>query len=140
MNKILEIDDQKYLVNSLSPTKAWKMGIKLTKMIGEPVAAMARAAGDDGKAAEAFQPAVRSLLDNLDPDESMAMIKELLAGVEIQGEQKAMITSAVFELHFNGKMGHLLKLVSEVIEFQFADFFAAMGDAIASMTTREKTA
>jgi hypothetical protein len=45
----------------------------------------------------------------------------------------------VFEQHFQGKLGTLIKLTVEVVKYQFEDFTSAIGQTVAeAMGPKEK--
>lgn len=132
MTKVVDVDGSVYAITHQNPTKAFDLGIQLTKVLGEPVAAMAMAADDPEAAAQAVPFAIRSLLSNIKPGESIGLIKAVLSSVERQGDGKALLTGSVFDSHFQGRLGHMMKVFQAAVEFQFEDFFNAIGDAIAS--------
>lgn len=125
--KHVRVDDEDYKLHVFMPTKAFKLGARVAKVLGEPVVAMASAAGEEAKALEAMPAAVRALLANLHEDEVWSLIKELMTCVSYNGK------SIELDNHFKGRLGHMLKLVKEIIEFQFKDFFVAIAQGVAEV-------
>jgi len=110
-------------VHLLMPSKAFKMATILTKMIGEPLAAMASAPARKGKELDltgSLPTAVKALTANLADEGTLQMVKDLVGTCTYNN---APIN---FESHFQGKLGHLFKLVAVVVEVQFKDFFEAI--------------
>lgn len=129
--KIVVLDDVEYKLHIFMPSKAFKLGARVAKVIGEPVVAMASAGGEEAKVAEIMPLAVRALLANFHEDEVLSLIKELLACVTHDGKSIQM------DDHFKGRLGLLFKLVGSIIEFQFKDFFEAIGQAVAQATDKK---
>lgn len=138
MSKQVEVDGFRYLITHPDPDTAWKMGIDLTKMVAEPFAAMAIVSEDKSKLGESLAKAIKLLLNNIDPQQSLSLIKKLLSYVELQGEvggdnKKMMMTDPAYKSHFQGRHGSMVKLAVEVLIFQQKDFFAAISGGIAEM-------
>lgn len=138
-HKIVEVSGLKYMIVHPNPERAWFMGVQLMKIIGEPFASMATVA-DEASAGQAISGAVGTLMSNINPAESFSIMKEVLGHVEHHGERKALLTGEDFTEHFRGRPGHMLKVFSAAVEFQFADFSAAIGDAIAAVFKRVEKA
>lgn len=126
--KLITVDGETYKLHVFMPSKAFKLGARVAKLLGEPVVAMSKASGDESKVGDAMAHAVKSLMSNLHEDEVWVLINDLLACVSFENK------SISVDNHFKGRLGHLLKVVSEIIQFQFKDFFAAIGQAIAGAT------
>jgi hypothetical protein len=121
--KDVEVDGSTYCVHLLSPSKALKLSFKLTKLVGEPMAQMANASqGKD--VAELLPIAVRALLSRLDENEVLGIIKEMVATCTLENKP------INFEDSFQGRLGHLVKLVAKVMEVQFSDFFAGLAETL----------
>jgi hypothetical protein len=127
LQKLVTVDDQTYKLVLFMPSRAFKLGARVAKFMGEPAVAMAAAAGDENKAIEALPIAIRALLNNLDEDQVWGLIKELMTCVS-QNNQMVDV-----DLQFRGQLGHLIKVVAKVVEYQFQDFFGAIGKAIAEV-------
>ena len=115
--KNVKVDGQTYKVVLLPPTRALKIAMKLTKLIGEPMAAMAGAGGDEISSAKALPAAVKALMERIDEDSVLDLIKEMIGTCVKENK------SLNFEDEFHGRLGHLIKLFAAVLEVQFKDFF-----------------
>lgn len=132
LSKVVDVGGTQYIISHQAPTKAWELGIQLMKIVGEPIAGMAQAGESADSAAAALPAAVGSLMANIKPGESMNLIKGVLASVSTTEGDKAMLSGPHFDLHFRGRLGHMMHVFGAAVEFQFEDFFSAIGDAIAS--------
>lgn len=130
LQKTVIIDDQEYKMIMFMPSRSFKLGARVAKLIGEPAAAMAAAAGDESRITDALPIAIRALLSKLDEDEVWQLITELLTCVSQNGQMLNI------DLHFKGKIGSLFELVTQVMEYQFADFFGAIGKAVAGIASK----
>jgi len=132
LQRMVTVDGEEYKIVTFGPTKAFTLAARLTKFIGEPLASMAGAVGSEQKAAEMLPLAVKSLCNNLDEDAVLSLIKELLNSVS---QRNKMLD---FEQHFQGRLGHMIKLVGKVVEVQFADFFSELGGSLAEAMEKVK--
>ncbi len=81
--------------------------------------------------------AVRALVERLDEDEVLQIIKNLVDTAECDGKK------IIFETHFQGKIGHLFKVVYAVLEVQYSDFLGEALSMVAEsglMTAKSSTA
>jgi hypothetical protein len=127
----ITVDGAEYKLHLFSPTRALKLSARLAKFIGEPIAAMASAAGDEARSLDVLPIAVKSLLNNLHEDEVIGLLKDLIACATHENK------SINFDLHFEGALGRLFKLSTEIIKYQFSDFFAVIGQAITAAGSME---
>lgn len=137
MNKMVEVDGYRYLVQHPQVEEAFDIGIGLMKMIGGSAATMATA-HDEQSAAAALNVAVNGLLKNIDPGQSMGMIKRLFKYVECQGKsggdtKKFLLDDAGVKTHFRGRTGAMIRLMGEVVAFTHTDFFEAVGDGVTNL-------
>jgi hypothetical protein len=135
MQKIVEIGGIKYVIQHQDPEKAWDLGIRLMKIVGEPFASMAPAADDEKEVGRILPAAVKALMSNIDSADTLSLIKGVLAGTSTL-KDKENLQGAHFKLHFRGKLGHLMKVFTAATEFQFEDFFSAIGDGIADVLSK----
>lgn len=120
--KDVEVDSEIYRVHLLSPTKALQLSVKLTKLVGEPLANMAGAS--EGNMQQLLPLAVRALVARLDEGEVVALVRTM---VDTCKHNNKPIN---FEADFQGRLGHLVKLVAKVMEVQFGDFFTGLAEML----------
>lgn len=119
---VVEVDGVSYKIHLYGPSKAIKVLAELMKFIGEPIAAVAISAtsGED-KMAEALPRAVKSLAMSMDNDRVLSLVKDLA------GTAHKDLKPINFEDEFQGRLGHLFKLVAKVVEVQFGGFLGEIG-------------
>lgn len=132
MQKMVTIDGEDYKLHCFGPTRAITLGVRLNKMILEPIVGMSGAAGDESKLSETLMTCARTLTKNMDASETVGIIKELINCVTYQNK------SINFETHFMGRLGHLSKVVGEVVRFQFSDFTSAIGQVFRDLIANKK--
>lgn len=130
-NPSVTIDDQAFNIALLMPSKAFELGAKLLKLVGEPVAALAISKGE-ADFQQALPMAVRALTSNMDNKDTLALIKLLFQTVSIDGK---MIN---FEEYFQGRMGHMFKVLVAVVNVQFSDFFQGVAESMKTITNLAK--
>lgn len=121
--RAITVGQVEYKCMLLPPERAFRWSVRLMKVMGEPMAQMAGKVKSRGTqkpedaAAEALPLAVRAMCEKLDVEESLEFVQAMIATCVL--ENKAIN----FTAHFQGRMGQMLALVTEVAKFQFADFF-----------------
>jgi hypothetical protein len=99
---------------------------------------MMTAAGLDGEMSpDLLGNAIKALVDRIDEDSSLSLIKNLMEGLEINDGDTWRPVVQSFDVDFAGKILHMLKVLKEVVVFQFGDFpegLAAMGGALQQKT------
>lgn len=127
-----EIDGVKYAGNQFAPSKALRIFARLVRIAGKPVAALL---GEDFSSlkidkelvakvlgAKLNLPAlVESIAEVADPDEIDSLTKALTEGLIVYVDGKSRDVS--FEIDFQGRIGHLFKVIGKVLVNQFADVF-----------------
>jgi hypothetical protein len=136
--KDVTIDGARYKLVAFGPSKAFRLAAQLSKLVGEPMAAMATAVGDEDKVSKVLPMAVKSLMTNLDEDRVLGLIKELTSCVEVKDQSGCHPVE--FEDHFQARLGHMMKVVTAVISFQFSDLFSEIGEAIADVMPKKAKA
>lgn len=104
-----------YKINMLPPTRAIKLLTKISKVIGEPMAAMAGAS--DGKKVDELMPkAVNLLMSNMSEDNVLAIIKEMMTCVFKENK------NINFDIEFMGRLEVIFDLCKEVMEVNYKEF------------------
>lgn len=114
------VDGEHYLVHQFPATKAMKMLTRIVKLIGEPVSVLSDGFNSDAK--EILPKAVRALAERLDENVVEQTVKDLLRSV-FQG---GTCVADRFDTHFQGRIGHMFKLLAEVLRYQYGDFLAVL--------------
>src|SRR3990172_1744537 len=102
------IEGEDYEIEQFASTKSLRILTALIKLIGEPIG-LAVGLKDQklnpDQESKIIGAAVRALCDRLDEDKIIILIKELIDSTRTNG---AKIN---FEIHFQGRIGHLFKLI-----------------------------
>jgi len=130
----IELDGVQYSCGQYSTSKAVKILAKLSKLIGKPIGILSAMNEEAQVTPELLGSAIEAFLAQVEPDDFVLMVKEILEGVHVNdGAQNRQV---IFDVDFQGKVGHLLRLVRKVLEFQYADFFGDLatitGGAVAA--------
>lgn len=123
------IDGVEYEVRMLPATRATKLLVKLGKMLGPAFAAIARGEGGIDREIDGalFAGAVSALFASADPDEVDAILKELAEVTLADGKG----LRPIYDIHFAGKIGRLMKWAAFALQVQYEDFFGALGSVLA---------
>lgn len=120
--KDLELDGESYTLTLFPADQGVKLASKLIKIVGEPLAELAAA---NGQILEVLPAAMAALNQRLVDDEVLSLCKQLCSSVMRKGDGSQTLDKN-FNLYFRGKYGHLFKLLSEVVQYNFADFLDAL--------------
>lgn len=117
------IDGHLYAVSQLPASRGLEMFGKLAGLIG-PAAleALAKGASLD-KDLKTLAPAAVMLFARLQPGDLSGIAKEMLGPATADN----MPISDKFELHFQGRIMHLFKVLIFAVEVNYGDFFDALG-------------
>lgn len=123
--KKVEIDGRTYEFYHMSPRTSVKILTRLLKLIGHPMgAAMSAAKGkksilDVELKTDLLEKIVTGLFDNLEEDMVLDTIETLMGPVMCEGKQ----VGKAFDTHFQGEIGHLMKVTWEALKANYDDFF-----------------
>jgi hypothetical protein len=121
--KVVEIDGKRFKLYLLDATRGHPLYVKLVKVLGPSLLAMA--VGESAGGDAAIAGALSNLLRSLDPE----LVTELcgvfggFSEVEIEGKWPRV--KNVFDQYFAGKYMHMTKWLVECCRHNFADFFDA---------------
>jgi hypothetical protein len=142
------IDGRLYEFYQVSPKIALKVLTRVTKLLGEPLGILGgQLAGSkkDGIAAlleqdtsELLPKAVSLFVTRLDETEVQQVIDWLLEPVHVQTEDDKGTRRIMFERDFQGRIGHLMKVVLAALEVNFQDFFSE-NSGLGAIFQRAKT-
>lgn len=127
-----EIDGHQYEFSQFGAKKSLKILFRLSKIIGKPLSLLMGSIGDDkGKRLmdrdlkmDTIGIAIEALTSNLDSDEAIALIQELTGLDACLCDGKKIN----FDMHYEGKLPHLMKVLWAALEVQYGNFFDALKD------------
>lgn len=137
------IDEFKVIVTEWPARKAFKMKLKLTKILGPSVAEIF--SGLDRKTAESVMnsnidiskvgKAIEMLFEKMDEDQILSLIFEMLSSTRVNNLE---INDQSFDDLFKGKLQSVYKILGFVVEVNFGSFFGSSGIGLVK-TAFEKT-
>lgn len=122
-----EINGRQYYVVQMAPTKAIVLQLRLTKILGGAIGALAPAlsakSGLDGTGrSAAMAGAIGALFANATEEEVFSLIREVVSTAKVDGQRIEM------DKHFQGEfLGDVYKVFFWVLGVNFASFFGAGG-------------
>ena len=117
------IDGETYQIGQATTSKQLVLLTRLNRLILEPLGSLAGSAEkftDLENMQLDIKAATAALAKNLDEKIVLATVKELLEVVIYNGQVVG------FDVHFQGRLGHMFKVVYAVLEAQYADFFEGL--------------
>lgn len=119
--KDFSLDEESYTITMFPADQGLKVLSKLVKLIGEPMMELAKMNNDKEAMFDHLAAAVRSLSMRLDDENVVSLCKQLSSCVIKHGDGSQTIDKK-FNTHFSGRIGHMFKLLVEVVNFNYADF------------------
>ncbi len=122
-DKLVEINGEEFRIQPFPAFKGLVILKKLTKIVGPSMTSLL--SNNDGEAQDVdlsnMDKAVSLLVEHFDGDGVESLIKELIASVTKDGKALS------FNLEFMTDYGKLLKLVMEVVKFNYSSVFQLGG-------------
>lgn len=115
-SKMIELGDDSFQITQFTATKGVKFFRMMTKYAGPLVGLMGAKSGDG----DAVSSAINSLMDNLGDDKFDNLIKDMITS---SGFVKSDGTTVQFDYFFAGAYHHLIKLITEVVKFNYGTVF-----------------
>lgn len=119
-----EIDGKSYEFAQFPAQQSLKNLTRLSKLIGEPLSLLIALGSkqEEGEQAvsdgEILGKAAKALFDKMDSNEVISLIMEFTSGTACLCDGKKVN----FDLHYQGKIGHLFKVFVASLEVQYKDF------------------
>lgn len=137
-NVVHIIDGKSYEFYMMPPSRALRILVQIVKRSLGPVGGALDGSG--ASLAEILKARINlngflsRLAENLDEDWAQQTIMALLEHVLHQGGSKI-----VFEVEFQGKLFHMLKIVGKALEVNYADFWEGLRATLASAPGPEQS-
>lgn len=121
------IDGHEYIFSQFGAKQAVKYMTRLARIAGKPVA-LALGSLDGGKGKDVLDRniktdvlarALEALTMNLDQDETLALIEGFVGNDAVICDGKRII----FDTHYEGRLGHMFKVLKAALEVQYGNFF-----------------
>lgn len=117
--KIIKIDEEEFILNTIPATKGLKLLKQLTKLVGPAFTELMK--NGENEQVNPVSLAMEKLFDNLDSVDVENLAKELVASAS-----KGSI-AINFDTEFSGEYGKLFQLLKEIVEFNFGSVFTLFG-------------
>lgn len=118
------IGEHEYIFFQFNATDGLKIWVKLLKLLGAPLGIIINNVADNKKIEAidlknvSIDKAVEILAENLDAENTVALIKEILQSVIHNGKR----VSEIFDVHFQGNYTQLFTVVYGALEVNYKDF------------------
>lgn len=149
---VKQIDKRNYQITQFMTSKSISTLKRLGQIVGEPlgvVFALAQDGEDDSKRekmsavneAALIGNVVKTLFDKFDEKDGQKLIEDLSSGDTLLCNNQ----NIDFESHYQGELGHLIKVVMAVLEVQYGNFLGEIVGLVksrpdlASQLTNQKT-
>lgn len=117
------IDGTEYTIYQMNPSQSIRILVKLLKLAGGSLASIQ---GKDGLNEDDIATLVLGgLMNNIDEESALSIIKALASHCYVDTNR-----ALNFETHFQGRLGHLMKLCKECLLVQYRDFGDALTDLV----------
>ncbi len=123
------IDGRKYQFTQYGAKEALKMLVRLSKIIGKPMALSYAALGEKGAdgspqiKGDILAQAIDALMQNAHEDEVLDLCMKLASkDCLCEGRQ------IDFNMHYEGQLPHMFKVIKAALEVQYGNFFGALND------------
>lgn len=122
-----EIEGRTYTFSQMGPKQSLKTLVKLSKIVGKPIALMAgggSAKGLLGKdiAPEILGAAAGAMFEKLDEDETVQICETLTSFPQVLCDGQKVD----FNSHYDGKLDLMFKVLMAALEVQYGNFFAGL--------------
>lgn len=142
-SRVVTVGGRDYQLRHLPAGQARKLLVRLFKLIGPAMAALAGGegglAGVAGLKGATLDQAVRLLADNLTEEGFEHVCRELLfsgaCDYRVPEKGFALLDEGQADLIFAGKIDELLKLVGEALVFNYRSFFGGLATAVSAPPT-----
>lgn len=136
--KDFSIGDNKYMITQFQTDKAMRVLVRLAHIVGESVSLFAATAGKPNELKAVIPKAISSIVYNLDEEKSLQLVKDLMSCCIVVG-QGSTTADQVFNTHFQGRIGDMLKLSVEVVNHNYENFFDVVGSLVPSNSVNPET-
>lgn len=137
------IGEHEYTIQPFSATMAYRLLLRLGKLLGAPVALIAVAEGGkkgsnaDGEEMDldTLAKGIEMLTRNADVNVVEEITKDLLGGCTVRYEGKSKTVLEVFDVLYQGSLGEMFKVLGAVLEVNYEiplDVFANFAGGAAS--------
>lgn len=139
-----QVDEHEYSFQQFGTKQSLKYLFRLSKIIGKPIA-LAMASGFVGPAKESvldnpvkpelLAEAVEALVSQCDENETLDLIESFCGKDSCLCDDKPIN----FNLHYEGRLDHLFRVLAAALEVQYGNFFGAISGAQSKLHPKNST-
>jgi NAD/NADP transhydrogenase beta subunit len=140
------IDGHEYQFSQFGAKQSLKLLVRLSKILGEPLSKGLAALKPEAKlslgtvldskvSGDAIGGMVAALTNNLDADEVLEIVETLVGEAACLCDEKKV----VFNTHFAGRLGHLMKVLYAALEVQYGNFFEELTASVGPIRNNTTT-
>lgn len=112
------VGDHKFVVTQWNATKALIMKMKIGKYFASALTVLGAGTGQTFQ--EMFMKAIPKVLEDNDPEQFVEFIKEVMAGVIVDGKRMDNIK---FDIIFSSNIAQVYEVLWFIIKVNYEDFF-----------------
>lgn len=122
------VDERRYVFTLFTAGKSIRMLSKLAKIVGKPLALIVSSGMESQVTPEMIGSALQEMAAAASPEEFEQTCKEFLQGTKIFRDD-GRATDLNFDIDFEGRIGHLSRVLKEMFSFQYSDFLGGRAAA-----------
>lgn len=127
------VDGLEYQFSKYGAKQGLKTLLRLSKMIGKPLAIAVGSAKGEGSLKDkqidmsVIGEAIQALTEQIDQDEVLSLVEQLTATDALCDGKKI-----IFNSHYEGRYGHMFKVMAAALEVQYGNFFEEISGLVGS--------
>ena len=122
------VDDTKYIFTMFTAGKSIRLLAKLAKIIGKPIGIIVSSGMEAQVTPAMIGEAIQEMASSASPEDFEQTARDLLQGTKIFREG-GNVSDLNFDLDFQGRIGHLSRVLKEMFTFQYSGFLGDRADA-----------
>jgi hypothetical protein len=120
------VGGKKYSINQFLAKRGTRIGAQLIRAVGVPMATLF-SKGKKKEVGEMLPFFIEALASRMDEDVVEKLVSNLLSTTVFNGQVLGAYDAGeegTWDAHFQGRLGDMFKLLTEVVRYQYQDFFS----------------
>ncbi len=122
------VDETRYIFTMFTAGTSVRLLAKLAKIVGKPLGIIISSGMEAQVTPAMIGDAIQEMASSASPEEFEQTCKELLRGTKIYRDD-GRASDLNFDLDFQGRIGHLSRVLKEMFIFQYSGFLGDRADA-----------
>lgn len=127
------VGEDRYLVTHYPATSSGELFIELTKKLGPALTALLKGDQDAKVDMQLVVNLIEKAVPNFERGDFTRLAKECFIGTLAFVGEKNVALNEVYDIHFQGRLSHLYKVLAAVLKFQYSDFLGGPAAPIPSV-------